>query len=108
MSARRKGAYQLLRERATRVEEPADVLGELRNYFVKEILTRCETVIAGPPPLDKAYEMLLDALAFEPATADVLVARTHLADKSVASMLLRLERGGRVAALPGGRYGRIP
>jgi Smg protein len=58
---------------------------------------------AGPPPLDKEYEMLLDALGFEPATVDVLVARTHLAGKSVASMLLRLELEGRVTALPGGR-----
>jgi DNA processing protein len=42
---------------------------------------------AGPPPLDKGYEMLLDALAFEPATVEFLAARTHLAGKSVASML---------------------
>lgn len=31
---------------------------------------------AAPPPLDKEYEMLLDAFGFEPATVDVLVART--------------------------------
>ena len=29
-----------------------------------------------PPALDKEYEMLLDALGFEPATIDILVART--------------------------------
>ena len=29
-------------------------------------------------PLDKEYEMLLDALGFEPATIDVLVERTGL------------------------------
>ena len=52
--------------------------------------------------------MLLDALGFEPATIDTLVARTRLPAESVASMLLILELGGRVAALPGGRYGRIP
>jgi DNA processing protein len=58
--------------------------------------------------LDKEYEMLLDALGFEPATMDALVARTNLPSGSVASMLLILELQGRVAALPGGRYGRIP
>ena len=58
--------------------------------------------------LDKEYEMLLDALGFEPATVDVLVARTHLPGESVASMLLILELEGRVATLPGGRYGRLP
>jgi DNA processing protein len=58
--------------------------------------------------LDKEYEMLLDALGFEPATLDVLVARTGLPGAAVASMLLILELEGRVAALPGGRYDRIP
>jgi DNA processing protein len=58
--------------------------------------------------LDKEYEMLLDALGFAPATIDALVARTRLRAESVASMLLILELEGRVAALPGGRYGRIP
>jgi DNA processing protein len=64
------------------------------------------TARAGPPTLDKAQEMLLDALGFEPATVDVFVARTHLAGKSVASMSLRLKGPeGRVAALPGGHQG---
>jgi len=58
--------------------------------------------------LDKEYEMLLDALGFEPATIDNLVARTELPSDSIASMLLILELEERVAALPGGRYGRIP
>jgi DNA processing protein len=58
--------------------------------------------------LDKEYEMLLDALGFEPATIDRLVVRTTLPSESIASMLLILELEGRVAALPGGRYGRIP
>jgi DNA processing protein len=59
-------------------------------------------------PLDKEYEMLLDALGFEPATIDVLVERTGLPGGSIASMLLILELDGCVAALPGGRYDRIP
>jgi DNA processing protein len=62
----------------------------------------------GSGELDKEYEMLLDALGFAPATIDSLVARTELPSESIASMLLILELEGRVAALPGGRYGRIP
>ncbi len=62
----------------------------------------------GRAVLDKEYEMLLDALGFEPATVDALVERTGLPGESVASMLLILELEGRVAALPGGRYGRTP
>ena len=52
--------------------------------------------------------MLLDALGFEPATVDALAARTRLPGASVAARLLILELAGRVAALPDGRYGRIP
>ena len=94
---------------AKRVEAAADARGELRDYSVKETLTQGAAAMAPPPSLDKAYEMLLDAFGFEPATVDVPVAHTHLAaSPSPASMLLRLELEGRVAALPGGRYGRIP
>ncbi len=105
-----RGCHQLHHATARKlVEEAADVLSELRIS-----LSERDTYVAtlhGPaatPELDKEYEMLLDALGFEPATIDVLVARTHLPGESVASMLLILELEGRVAALPGGRYGRIP
>ena len=58
--------------------------------------------------MDKGYEMLLDALGFEPATVDVLAFRTGLTAESIASMLLVLELQGHVASYPGGRFGRIP
>jgi DNA processing protein len=57
--------------------------------------------------LDKEYEILLDALGFEPASIDLLVARTGIPGDSVASMLLILELQGRVAPHAGGRYGRL-
>jgi DNA processing protein len=103
-----RGCHQLIRDGAKLVEEAADVLTELRISVPKETLTGAHSTLQKPPALDKEYEMLLDALGFEPATIDVLVARTHLASESVASMLLILELQGRVAALPGGRYGRLP
>jgi DNA processing protein len=103
-----RGCHQLIRDGAKLVEEAADVLTELRISVPKETLTGAHSDLQEPPALDKEYEMLLDALGFEPATIDVLVARTHLASESVASMLLILELQGRVAALPGGRYGRLP
>jgi len=79
------------------------------NFSVrKEAVTPPQPEPPRGRELDKEYEMLLDALGFEPATIDVLVARTHLPGESVASMLLILELEGRVAALPGGRYGRLP
>jgi DNA processing protein len=103
-----RGCHQLIKNGAKLVEEAGDVLSELRFSVSKEELRKQERQPHKPPQLDKEYEMLLDALGFEPATIDVLVARTHLPGESVASMLLILELEGRVAALPGGRYGRTP
>ena len=103
-----RGCHQLIKNGAKLVEEAADVLTELQFPVAKERVTSHEPGPRKPPELDKEYEMLLDALGFEPATIDVLVARTHLPGESVASMLLILELEGRVAALPGGRYGRTP
>jgi DNA processing protein len=102
------GCHQLIKSGAKLVEEAADVLTELKISVPKEQLTAPLDTAADGPALDKEYEMLLDALGFEGATVDTLVARTGLPSESVASMLLILELGGRVAALPGGRYGRIP
>jgi DNA processing protein len=59
------------------------------------------------PVLDKAYKILLDALAFEPASVDSLIERTGLNSESIASMLLILELDGHVAPHPGGRYSRM-
>ena len=103
-----RGCHQLIRDGAKLVEEAADVLAELPISLPKETLTAERSSPLGDGELDKEYEMLLDALGFEPATIDVLVARTRLGVESVASMLLILELKGRVEALPGGRYGRIP
>ena len=103
-----RGCHQLIKSGAKLVEEAADVLSELRFSVPKERVSSPPEEPRAAPALDKEYEMLLDALGFEPATVDVLVARTHLPGESVASMLLILELEGRVAALPGGRYGRLP
>jgi DNA processing protein len=103
-----RGCHQLIKQGAKLVEDAADVLSELRIPLSKEQLTEPPADHERPVELDKEYEMLLDALGFEPTTVDVLVARTHLPGESVASMLLILELEGRVTALPGGRYGRVP
>jgi DNA processing protein len=103
-----RGCHQLIKSGAKLVEEAADVMSELKISVPKEQLTLRLREPETAPALDKEYEMLLDALGFEPATIDILVARTRLPGESVASMLLILELEGRVAALPGGRYGRTP
>jgi DNA processing protein len=103
-----RGCHQLIKSGAKLVEEAADVLTELKISFSKEELTASPDATTEPPALDNEYEMLLDAVGFEGATIDTLIARTGLPSQSVASMLLILELGGRVAALPGGRFARIP
>lgn len=51
---------------------------------------------------------LLDCLGHDPATLDALVERSGLTADVVSSMLGALELEGRVAALPGGWYQRLP
>jgi DNA processing protein len=102
------GCHQLIQAGATLVLEPANILRSLKIPLPNEGLVRR----AGRPDrreaMDKGYEMLLDAVGFEPATMDVLVRRTGLPGDSIASMLLDLELEGHVAPYPGGRFGRIP
>ena len=102
------GCHQLIRDGATLVEKPAEVLCELKIPLPNEALVRREGRRATDRAMDKGYEMLLDAVGFEPATVDVLVVRTGLSGESLTSMLLALELEGRIASYPGGRFGRIP
>jgi DNA processing protein len=109
------GCHRLIREGAHLVETPADVLAELT--FINTLqrlgssgagaLEGREASPGGDAPLDKECEMLLDALGFEPATIDTLVARSGLSGETIASMLLILELEGRIAPFPGGLYGRL-
>jgi len=107
-----RGCHHLIRNGAKLVESADDVLVEVLNFLQPQSLATSEPRLAdvgGPAPaLDKEYEILLDALGFEPASIDVLVARTGFPSDSVASMLLILELQGRLAPHAGGRYGRLP
>ena len=105
-----KGCHRLLRQGARLVETVDDIFEELggicgdMSRFV--CASSCEATSLQPPSLDKEYEILLDALGFEPASLDALVARTRLDTGAVASMLLILELDGRIQQQPGGRYSR--
>jgi DNA processing protein len=106
-SPQSRGCHKLIREGAKLVEDLADVLSELQIPLPKQGVNSSKRLPETLLPLDKEYEMLLDALGFEPATLDDLIERTGLSSESVASMLLILELDGCVAALPGGRYDRM-
>jgi DNA processing protein len=106
-----RGCHTLIREGAKLVESVEDVLSELTNFYSHQLLASAPMPTAdssgNAPALDKAYEILLDALGFEPASIDVLASRTGLPGESVASMLLILELQGRIKPHAGGRYGRL-
>jgi DNA processing protein len=101
-----RGCHELIRQGAKLVERPEDVLCELKISLVDQMAVAPTPAAAAGPVLDKAYKILLDALAFEPASVDSLIERTGLNSESIASMLLILELDGHVAPHSGGRYSR--
>jgi DNA processing protein len=106
-----RGCHELIRQGAKLVERVEDVLAELKISLVDQLLGPPGTAGSGTPgagaALDKEYKILLDALAFEPASIDSLIERTGMNSESIASMLLILELDGHVAPHPGGRYSRM-
>jgi DNA processing protein len=106
-----RGCHELIRQGAKLVECVDDVLAELKISLSDQLLAGMATSAAQPPGaapvLDKEYKILLDALAFEPASVESLIERTGLNSESIASMLLILELDGHVAPHPGGRYSRM-
>ena len=102
-----RGCHELIRQGAKLVECVEDVLCELKISLADQIARPAPSAPPDGPVLDKAYKILLDALAFEPAGVDSLIERTGLNSESIASMLLILELDGHVAPHPGGRYSRL-
>jgi DNA processing protein len=101
-----------LLEGAHLARDAADVLRQIEIPIEKNISPYQGVNSASKPPgsagqLDKDYEMLLDALGFEPASIDDLVDRTGLNPGAVASMMLILELDGRVETRPGALFNRV-
>ena len=102
-----RGCHRLIRQGAKLTECPEDVLCELKISLVAQLVAATPRQSSAAPVLDKEYKILLDALAFEPASVDSLIERTGMNSESIASMLLILELDGHVAPHPGGRYSRM-
>src|SRR5581483_9805325 len=103
-----RGCHKLIRGGGALVQEPAELLAELRIPLEEEALVEGSRPSGAGSALDKGFEMLLDAVVFETATVDVLAARTGLAGEVITPMLLMLELEGLIASCAGGRYGRLP
>jgi len=109
-----RGCQKLIRDGGQLVETPEDIFAQLGPLaatlaFATPVTTEtADSAAVFSPALDKGYEILLDALGFEPASVDVLIARTGLKADEVASMLLILELEACIDACPGGLYVRRP
>jgi DNA processing protein len=105
-----RGCHRLLRQGARLVETVDDIFEELASICgdlgTRPPITPRQAPTPRSPSLDKEYEILLDALGFEPAGLDSIVVRTGLETGVVASMLLILELDGRIQQQPGGLYSR--
>ena len=106
------GCLELLLEGAHLARDAADVLREIEipielNSIVNQKVMPESNTPESARRLDKEYEMLLDALGFEPASIDDLVDRTGLNPGTVASMMLILELDGRVETRPGALFNRV-
>lgn len=110
------GCLELLAQGAHLVRTAHDVITQIQipieknpgnNLLSDQSLTSVQSGQSTTRRLDKDYEMLLDALGFEPASIDDLVDRTGLKPGSVASMMLILELEGRVEPRPGALFNRV-
>jgi DNA processing protein len=106
-----RGCHELIRQGARLTETAHDILSELNfsEFFTLAAGAHSAPGAAGNPVsgMDKEHKILLDALGFDPADLDVLVARTGFKAEAVSSMMLILELEGHVQAAPGGRYSRV-
>jgi len=103
-----RGCHALIRQGAKLVENAADVLEELvalAQFVQTGAVTPAPT---SKPVLSADATHVLDCLGHDPTTLDALVERSGLTADAVSSMLGMLEIEGFVAAMPGGRYQRLP
>ena len=111
-----RGCHRLIREGATLVESPAEVLAvlgplaaDLARALRGELGAPIHSIQATIEPAllsDPDYNRLWQALGHDPTGMDELVERSGLTAATVSSMLLALELEGQVAA-EHGRYCRI-
>lgn len=87
---------------ASQLGIPIEVFSESKQGFTKPLFAT-----HGDGWLDKDCEMLLDALGFEPATVDDLVARTGWGAGPIGAKLLVLELAQQIESQPGGLYCRV-
>lgn len=97
-----RGCHRLLRDGATLVENPREILAQLGD-----LLARIDPSRAGAPEpaaLTDDEHQLSEAMGFDPVDFDTLRDRTGLTTQAISSMLVSLVLKEQVADLGGGRY----
>jgi DNA processing protein len=106
-----KGCHRLIREGALLVETADDILAALhvgdaaRARHVDDGNASCESTMLTS--LERAAQPLLEALTYDPVSADELASRLQLDAADTQASLLALELAGVVERLPGGAFQRL-
>ena len=93
-----RGTHKLIREGASLVEDPRELLVEL--YGASDVARRSEE-----PPEDE--DIIMARLSEEDLTVDELVAATGIEVRALLNRLVEGELSGLIARAPGGLYRRV-
>lgn len=106
-----RGCHRLIRQGAKLVETAEHIIEELGAALSELSLSLEQPASARQPEsteLTDEHQTLLDAMGFDPVSADQLVQRTSMSAAEVSSVLLLLELQNQVSSAPGGLFQRTP
>jgi DNA processing protein len=111
-----QGCHRLIRDGARLVETATEIVEVLAPAAVamgRELAGRLEMVTVATTEVttldaDSSRQALLEALGYDPVALDALVVSTGEAVAKLTTALLMLQLEGKVEALPGNRYQRLP
>jgi len=101
-----RGCHQLIKQGAKLVESAEDIVSEL-GALAGHLMQNDTDQKGGESKTiqhDADYEILLNTLSYDPASADELAEISGLTIDQVSSMLLILELEEKIEALTGGKY----
>ena len=101
-----RGCHQLIRQGAKLVESADDIVSELGALAGHLMQNDIDEENEKPKSIehDADYDILLNSLSYDPASADELAVNSGLTIDQVSSMLLILELEEKIEALSGGKY----
>ena len=97
-----RGCHELIRQGATLVETPQEIIDELQGMLGRRAIEPPSGAASADPPPSP----LLAHLGSDPVSLDALIARTGEPAALLSAHLMELELDGQVARLPGGLYQR--